>query len=845
MAGTGSGPSFAGGTNSQGQGQGSIIPTGNQPNVPTPIDQNAGTPPPSSLPAVNPNPAEPISNPLTASGGSAPAISVSALSQPQTPIQPPNQPSVNTGATANASIPSVASAVEPESAAGSTPSEQAGSSILSQIAGIMQGNKSLAILQTQSEANAGIPAAAQNVTNLTSQQTAIQNQIAQLQNEATPGGALESAEQTEAAGRGITTAGLAPMSAADQRSNEIQQSNLVGQNLALGSTIASAQGNLTLSKDLADKAAQVQYDATQQEISYEQSLLASIQPYITADQKAQADAVVANLADRTTQVNAAIANRSAAISEVGKFAQIAPASVLAQMQNASDAATVDQIAAANGLQVPTSGRYSSVQTTTGYGVLDATTGQMVTGQPTYPTQAAANAAAQNLNGGSAGTTGQYGTATSTISSSTGINPDTPLSQVDPNALATALVSNEGGSYAGVENNPGNIKFANLPGQSDSGVKAPDGGTYANYSTKAAGQAAIVSDIQAGVKNNPNQTMGTFVDKYTNTAPQYDAAQGSGTAIGVSAPGALGTGTAKLPIAQYGLLANTDFNPTSTTDVPGPPGTPQGTIDTQALAYINAYLQNGSVPSPSVLGRNVKPGLFSLIQNRANDLYFQATKTSLQGQNPSILASQQQLLSKNLGLQNTLDNQVGTIQKNFGLNLANMTANNVNQAPPIINGLVDSLSQALGYTSTAQYLAQNETIQNELGTLLAVKNQGGTTVADKISAGDLLPSDLSFAQQKQILTTLMQEAQNQSDSIQATNKGIYQQIDPLNMNPSNPAQQQMRVEGAMDAQNIDYNTFLNNPPAGTPSSYIPVMDNASGTFGWIDPTAYNSSTFTKA
>lgn len=809
---------YAGGVDAQGKGIGAVIPS---------VGGSTST-------------AQPQQNPQTSTGGAPSPIPVASLQQPQTPVQVPPQPSVNTGSVANSSIPSIAAATEPESAAGSTESEQETTGLLANIASIMQGNKSLATLTTGQEAAAGIPGMNANITNLTTQQTAVQNQIAQLQNEAAPGGALESAEEQEAAGRGITTGGIAPLSAADQRSNEIQQSNLVGQNLSLSSVIASAQGNLTLSKTLADQAAQVQYDSVQQEIAYEQSLIASIAPYVTADQKSQADQVTANLADRTTQVNASIANRSAAISEIGKFAQIASPSVLQQMQNAPDAATVDQIAAANGLVVPVSGRYSSVQTTTGYAILDSTTGQIASGSGAYPSAAAATAAANALNGGSS-STGQYGTATGTVSTTLGVAPSTPLSQVDPGKLAAALAQNEGGSLQGVENNPGNIKFNNLPGQTDSGV-SNDGGqsTFASYATPAAGQQAIADDIAAGVKNNPNQTLGTFVDNYTDTAPQYNAVAGAGAPITVSTPGSTGTGAAQLPIAKYGLLANTDFDPTSTADVPGNPGTPQGVVDTEALQYINSYLQNGTVPSSSVLGRNVKAGLFSLVQTRANDLYFQATGSSLEGQNPAVLESQQSLLSSNLKLQNQLDNQVGTIQKNFGLNLANMTANNVNQAPPVINGLADSLAQALGYTSTAQYLAQNQTIQNELGSLLAVKNASGTTVADKIAAGDLLPSDLSIGQQKQILTTLLQEAQNQSDTIKSTNAGIYKQIDPLNMNPQNPAQQQMRVEGAMDAQKIDYNTFQSSVPAGK----IGVMDINSGTFGYIDPTAFDPSIFIK-
>lgn len=115
-------------------------------------------------------------------------------------------------------------------------------------------------------------------------------------------------------------------------------------------------------------------------------------------------------------------------------------------------------------------------------------------------------------------TGQYGTATSTISQITGYDPETPLSQIDVNTLVPAIIKNEGSSPQGVMNNPGNIKYVGLPGQTNSGVSASDGGTFANYSTPQAGQQAISNNIQKAMQSNPNQTLGSFIDRYTNTAP---------------------------------------------------------------------------------------------------------------------------------------------------------------------------------------------------------------------------------------------------------------------------------------------------------------------------------------
>lgn len=61
-------------------------------------------------------------------------------------------------------------------------------------------------------------------------------------------------------------------------------------------------------------------------------------------------------------------------------------------------------------------------------------------------------------------------------------------QIGP--LTDFVLKREGGSPQGVENNPGNIKFTGAPGQTDSGVKATDGGTFASYATPEQGRAAV-------------------------------------------------------------------------------------------------------------------------------------------------------------------------------------------------------------------------------------------------------------------------------------------------------------------------------------------------------------------
>lgn len=118
-----------------------------------------------------------------------------------------------------------------------------------------------------------------------------------------------------------------------------------------------------------------------------------------------------------------------------------------------------------------------------------------------------------------------GSAAKNYSAKLGLSLDTPLSVVaqtkTKEEIIDAITANEGSSPAGVINNRGNIKFNNLDGQIDSGVKASDGGTFASYKTKEEGDNAIYNlflNAAAGKSPNygANPTLGSFADKYTNT-----------------------------------------------------------------------------------------------------------------------------------------------------------------------------------------------------------------------------------------------------------------------------------------------------------------------------------------
>lgn len=372
---------------------------------------------------------------------------------------------------------------------------------------------------------------------------------------------------------------------------------------------------------------------------------------------------------------------------------------------------------------------------------------------------------------------QSSTASTTVSNILGVDPMTSLSSVISSvgipAITNAIIKNEGGSPAGVVNNPGNIKFNNLPGQVDSGVKAADGGTFASYSSPSAGLAAVGNIINEAAQGSSgaygqNPTLQSFVNTWTNSIDP--------TASTVNP-------TTGLDTKEYGLLANVSgFDPSPD----GKNSSQPAGVDTAAWNYLNQFLTQGKTPTAASVGISTRSGSgaeFNTIAQRADQVYFQATGQHLP--NATTLASNLGLISNNNTLLNNLDVQTGVITKNFGLNLENLTDNNVNQGPPVINKIVDYLSQAAGDTSVAQYLSQNATLQQEIGSLLSIKNASGVTVADKIAAGDLLPTDLSADQQRTILSTLMKEATNQQRSIGQANMTLYQETDPLGIDPKNP------------------------------------------------------------
>lgn len=247
----------------------------------------------------------------------------------------------------------------------------------------------------------------------------------------------------------------------------------------------------------------------------------------------------------------------------------------------------------------------------------------------------------------------------------------------------------------------------------------------------------------------------------------------------------GLDNTKVPFAQYGLLSKTDYNPGDTTDQ-------------LASLYLDKYIKSGAVPTASTMGRNIKPGLMAAITSRASDLYFKATGNPLP--TPAIIKSQQDIISGNYKIGNNLSIQEGTVKDNVDLSIKNMTKAGLNSSGfKPLDDLIDNIKSTLQDPNVGQFVAQNSTIQNELGSLLAVKNAAGTTVYDKLqSAGIIQSGDAPEVIQRKV-NSLLQEAGNFAKNLQNANATAYGFTDPLLMDPNNPARgEYMGTEPKADA-----------------------------------------------
>jgi hypothetical protein len=195
--------------------------------------------------------------------------------------------------------------------------------------------------------------------------------------------------------------------------------------------------------------------------------------------------------------------------------------------------------------------------------------------------------------------------------------------LDP--LVDHIIRNEGGSPHGVANNPGNIKFAGLPGQIDSGVHATDGGTFASYASPQDGRQAV-SDLatRAAKGEIPAYGRSPTVSDFLNTYTGHGA--GSAPRRGNQDVG-LGTMPPGSPQPPLEAPISTDSSPgiapvSASPSASGIMGSPAGMYGPGvnpwlALAAAGFATAAGSSPQPMQnLGAGMFEGVKTLESERA-------------------------------------------------------------------------------------------------------------------------------------------------------------------------------------------------------------------------------------
>jgi hypothetical protein len=245
-------------------------------------------------------------------------LTADSMNDPAKLTQVPQAPSAPNYAATLAAIPtieSITAAKSPEQIAAQDQNKSLQDRILSTLTSL--GGRSAA--QTSAEADAGIP-------DLTKQLSDVNTQIKQLQIEAEK---IPIQDQTDAEGRGVTAAGLAPIDAAKIRNNTIQA-------LGLSSIAATLQGNLGLAQQQVAAKISAMFDPMQSQLDYLKTALDFNSANLSEADKAQAISVSAKLQERQDALDTAKSDHTQTMNYVLAAAQKgAPASMLSQAQNMS------------------------------------------------------------------------------------------------------------------------------------------------------------------------------------------------------------------------------------------------------------------------------------------------------------------------------------------------------------------------------------------------------------------------------------------------------------------------------------------------------------------------------
>ena len=228
--------------------------------------------------------------------------------------------------------------------------------------------------------------------------------------------------------------------------------------------------------------------------------------------------------------------------------------------------------------------------------------------------------------------------------------------------------------------------------------------------------------------------------------------------------------------QYGLLSNTDFNPSNK-------------IDQDAKRYMDIYIKSGKFPTATQLygTARAKDAInFWNVANRANELYYAAAWTAMP--DPQMITSNKKLIQDNNKILNKQEILGDTIVKNFDLAIKWEMSNNVNKNATRVNRILNPVYLALWDPAVNQAMVSNGTISQEFANLISIRNSGGTLAADKMMAEELIKFGTSIEAQKAVVERLKAEAANIHSALKDQNTRLRSEIDPLELSDDNPNRQ---------------------------------------------------------
>lgn len=264
-----------------------------------------------------PAPKSTAPTPYTSASPSAPtAIAADSMSNPTKPYTVPGQAPTTPPdyySKILASVPTISSIVAEKSPA-EIAAENSQSTIRTRMMGVLDKLSGKTAAQQEAEAKAGLPDLQKNLTDVTSQIVALQNEAKAIPLEI----------QNESEGRGRTAAGVASLEAGRLRDNAIKA-------LGLSSIAATLQGNIALAEQTVARTVAAEFDPLQLELDYLKQFYSFNRDALADADKDQAEKINGKLQERQEALDVAKADRTTVINNANAAAKNgAPAAIVSQ-----------------------------------------------------------------------------------------------------------------------------------------------------------------------------------------------------------------------------------------------------------------------------------------------------------------------------------------------------------------------------------------------------------------------------------------------------------------------------------------------------------------------------------